>query len=241
MSSASGLDKSLMIIQYPAKIAVALLIALAAQLAKSTGGKGAAEGGLLVGREVVRDWAVRYAARLKALSSSIGDARTMMRLLGTFLSVPAHEQLLIHLYGTRHHPRPRLHPNSPLFLVAYGTDSALDQHPSNRVAHPVLSARKPLIPILKRRLSPLALSRAQLEYMELQVLGGICRTRCLAVGPAEEAIAGQGTGDQGKASKCREARCRARRQCVESGKDWMGRRSRGQCVRHCVRLFISCS
>jgi hypothetical protein len=82
LSSASGLDKSLMIIQYPAKIAVALLVALAARLAKANVGKGVNDGGLLVGREVLRSWAARYAVRLKALSSSIGDARTMMRLLG---------------------------------------------------------------------------------------------------------------------------------------------------------------
>ncbi|KAJ9103673.1 hypothetical protein QFC19_004248 [Naganishia cerealis] len=83
MSSASGLDKSLMVIQYPAKIAVALLVALAAKLAQSSSsGKALGDRGLLVGADVIRAWAVRYAARLKALSSSIGDARTMMRLLG---------------------------------------------------------------------------------------------------------------------------------------------------------------
>jgi hypothetical protein len=88
MSSASGLDKSLMVIQYPAKIAVALLVALAAKLARSSrsSGKAAGEKGLLVATEVLAVWAVRYAARLKALSSSIGDARTMMRLLGELFS-----------------------------------------------------------------------------------------------------------------------------------------------------------
>lgn len=69
MSSASGLDKSLMVIQYPAKIIVALLVALAARA--SNGGKIGAVTSL------------RWAARFKALSSSVGDARTMMRLLGT--------------------------------------------------------------------------------------------------------------------------------------------------------------
>ncbi|KAJ9096445.1 hypothetical protein QFC21_005267 [Naganishia friedmannii] len=83
MSSASGLDKSLMVIQYPAKIAVALLVALAAKLARSSGSrKTVGEKGWLVGTDVLMVGAVRYAARLKALSSSIGDARTMMRLLG---------------------------------------------------------------------------------------------------------------------------------------------------------------
>ena len=78
MSSASGLDKSLMIIQYPAKIAVALLVALAAKLAKENVGKGVFMGGF----PALRSRAALYAVRLKALSSSIGDARTMMRLLG---------------------------------------------------------------------------------------------------------------------------------------------------------------
>ncbi|KAJ9110965.1 hypothetical protein QFC20_002731 [Naganishia adeliensis] len=81
MSSASGLDKSLMVIQYPAKIIVALLVALAARLARSSnGGKMGAVTSL------------RWAARFKALSSSIGDARTMMRLLGiipVLASLPA--------------------------------------------------------------------------------------------------------------------------------------------------------
>lgn len=81
MSSASGLDKSLMIIQYPAKIAVALLVALAQKLVKENAGKGVSGGGPL-GKEVLRSRAALYAVRLKALSSSIGDARTMMRLLG---------------------------------------------------------------------------------------------------------------------------------------------------------------
>lgn len=86
-----------MIIQYPAKIAVALLVALVARLGnKANAGKGVSPEGFVVGREALRSWAARYAVRLKALSSSIGDARTMMRLLGES----------VHPIPTPNHPHP---------------------------------------------------------------------------------------------------------------------------------------
>lgn len=76
-----------MVIQYPAKVVVALLVALAARLAKS----GTAAG---LGQQVVRRLAVTWAVRFKALSSSIGDARTMMRLLGTSSFSPSSTNLI---------------------------------------------------------------------------------------------------------------------------------------------------
>lgn len=77
LNSASGLDKGLMVIQYPAKIVVALLVALAARLVTLD-----KRGKAGLGMQVLQRVAVTWAARFKALSSSIGDARTMMRLLG---------------------------------------------------------------------------------------------------------------------------------------------------------------
>ena len=67
LSTASGLDKSLMIIQYPAKFIVPLLLLLAK---KSRGNKEIKRG--LIG----------FAGDVGRLSATISDTRTMMRLLG---------------------------------------------------------------------------------------------------------------------------------------------------------------
>lgn len=172
MSSASGLDKSLMIIQYPAKIVVALLVALVARLGKANVGKDAP---LAVGREVLRSWAMRYAVRFKALSSSIGDARTMMRLLGQSHDLDNASDPLSPLAPSRHHPRPRLHSRPPIVRITHRPNIPPHHHPPNRLPHPLLPAREPILPLLQGRLTPLARPRTRLEHMELQVLG---RVRC---------------------------------------------------------------
>lgn len=194
MSSASGLDKSLMIIQYPAKIAVALLVALAAKLAKENHRKGLSAGGILLGREALRSRAALYAVRLKALSSSIGDARTMMRLLGksghSLLDNSPHPSF------DRHHSRPRLDPIAPLIGIKLRSYISSHQYPPNCLPHPLLSAREPLIPFVQGRLPPLSGPGTQLEHMELPVLGGVRRVRRLEASQAEEADADQGKGNQ---------------------------------------------
>lgn len=68
MSSATGLDKSLMLLQYSPKIVIPILLALSRRIALTH-----------------KDRAVKMvtlAQRLGNLSGSISDARTMMRLLG---------------------------------------------------------------------------------------------------------------------------------------------------------------
>ncbi|KAJ9114277.1 hypothetical protein QFC22_005729 [Naganishia vaughanmartiniae] len=78
MSSASGLDKSLMVIQYPAKIAVALLVALAAKLARSSGSrKVVGEKGLLIGTDVL----AILAARIDPTNYLIGILQTVSLIL----------------------------------------------------------------------------------------------------------------------------------------------------------------
>lgn len=68
LSSTSGLDKALMLIQYPARVIVPLLVVLA----RRSEGKG------------VKRLLGRLALDLTNLSGGISDARTMMRLLGRF-------------------------------------------------------------------------------------------------------------------------------------------------------------
>jgi hypothetical protein len=67
LSTTSGLDKTLMAIQYPAKFIVPLLLLLAR---KSRGNK-----------EIKRGL-VDFAGDVGRLSATISDTRTMMRLLG---------------------------------------------------------------------------------------------------------------------------------------------------------------
>ncbi|KAG7580079.1 hypothetical protein FFLO_00050 [Filobasidium floriforme] len=73
LSTTSGLDKTLMLIQYPARIIVPLLLALARRSRNKDG----------------RRLLSRFAQDLTNLSGSVSDARTMMRLLGIVAMLPS--------------------------------------------------------------------------------------------------------------------------------------------------------
>ncbi|KAH8090685.1 peroxisomal biogenesis factor 11 [Filobasidium floriforme] len=73
LSTTSGLDKTLMLIQYPARIIVPLLLVLARRSRNKDG----------------RRLLSRFAQDLTNLSGSVSDARTMMRLLGIIAMLPS--------------------------------------------------------------------------------------------------------------------------------------------------------
>jgi hypothetical protein len=75
MSSASGLDKSLMLLQYPARMAVPVVLLLVNRISRST----ALRADL---RKRLSSKLLGAVQRLNAMAGAIGDARTMMRLFG---------------------------------------------------------------------------------------------------------------------------------------------------------------
>ena len=71
-SSVSGLDKTLMLFQYPPRLIAPGLVLLARLLLK-----GGSPNGSRVANSIVK-----LVARMNAMAGAVGDARTMMRLLG---------------------------------------------------------------------------------------------------------------------------------------------------------------
>ncbi len=82
LSSASGLDKGLMALQYPPKVIIPMLIALVRILSKA--GK---SGGL---RLSVQRALIGLTESLSKLSSTVGDARTLMRIFGLVHTLAYH-------------------------------------------------------------------------------------------------------------------------------------------------------
>jgi hypothetical protein len=78
MSSAGGLDKSLMLLQYPARMIVPALLLLARRISQSTALR-------LDVRKQLSSRLVALVQRLNNLAGAVGDARTMMRLFGEFV------------------------------------------------------------------------------------------------------------------------------------------------------------
>jgi hypothetical protein len=78
MSSASGLDKSLMLLQYPARMIVPALLLLARRISQSTALR-------LDVKNQLSSRLVALVQRLNNLAGAVGDARTMMRLFGEFV------------------------------------------------------------------------------------------------------------------------------------------------------------
>ncbi len=74
-SSVSGLDKTLMLLQYPPRLIAPGLLLLARLLLRERTGNGSR----------ISQSLVKLVARMNAMAGAVGDARTMMRLLGAGL------------------------------------------------------------------------------------------------------------------------------------------------------------
>jgi len=88
MSSASGLDKSLMLLQYPARMVVPVVLLLVNRISRST----ALRADL---RKRLSSQLLGLVQRLNAMAGAIGDARTMMRLFGLIPILAALKRILL--------------------------------------------------------------------------------------------------------------------------------------------------